>query len=376
MPPNAVIIVGAGVAGLTLAILLAEQGIESHVLESRQHFDGPTSGVRISNKGAEILRLMQLDAIGEDTGRVEMRFGGLSAGFTTPVSNASAIIVTRLALHEQLMKRASCLGIRVRVGIRVATVIESADCVEVTSESNETLTGAVLVGADGVGSTIRRVLNPGQGSMKAYAGYLGVGLIATDESKVEMTMHHYPGQWVGVASCGRVSSASTKKSLFMWTHFRMSEADAKRATQESVRTELARRAERWRPELKSKYDLWTGDADAILAHGPVYNGKPAVRWYSDRTMLIGDAAHPYGPGGQGISMALNDAKELCAVIARGFTEEDKREFQRSRGEESRRLGEAAEKRNAKAPPSTSWGVFAEGVATKAMELFTRGKLEL
>ena len=74
-------------------------------------------------------------------------------------------------------------------------------------------------------------------------------------------------------------------------------------------------------------------------------------------------------------MALKDAKALSAVIARGFAENDKREFQRSRAQESRTLGEAAEKRNSKAAYSTRWGVLAEGVAMKAMEIFTRGTLK-
>jgi 2-polyprenyl-6-methoxyphenol hydroxylase-like FAD-dependent oxidoreductase len=161
----------------------------------------------------------------------------------------------------------------------------------------------------------------------------------------------------------------------MWTHIRMPEADAKLATQPSVEAELARRAERWRPELRSKYDLYTQDGGAMLAFGPVYNGKPPSRWYSNRMILSGDAAHPYGPGGQGISMALKDAKALCDVIARGFSEDEKKEFQRCRAEEARTLGEAAEKRNSKDSSSTKWGILAEGVAMKAVEIFTRGTLK-
>ena len=374
MSSEKVVIVGAGVAGLSLAIMLAEQGIESQVLESRQRFDGPTSGVRISSQGVEILRFMKLDAIGEDTERVEMLFGSLSASFSARKGDTSAIMVTRLALHEQLMKRARSLGIRVVTGFKVATTAELADGVEVTSESNEKVTGTLLLGADGVGSRLRQALNPEQGSTKEYAGYLGVGLLTKDETKIEMTLHHYPGHQIGIASCGKVNEAATKKSIFMWTHIHMPEADARVATHASVGAELARRAERWRTELRSKYDLWTKDAEAILAYGPVYNGKLPSRWHSKRMILIGDAAHPYGPGGQGVSMALKDAKALCPVIARGFAEDDRREFQRSRAQESRSLGETAERRNSKASSSTKWGVLAEGVAMKATEIFTRGTL--
>src|SRR6266702_6521421 len=85
-----VIIVGAGVAGLSLAIMLAEQNIKSQVLESRQRFDGPTSGVRISAEGVKILRFMKVDSIGEDTKRVDMRLSSLAASFSAPEHDTSA----------------------------------------------------------------------------------------------------------------------------------------------------------------------------------------------------------------------------------------------------------------------------------------------
>ena len=374
MSDENVIIVGAGVAGLSLSILLAKRNIESRVLESRQRFDGPTSGVRISSGGVKILRSLDVGSIGEATDEVVMHFGRISTRFTIPGEGASAIIATRLALHEQLLERALSSGVQVRTGFTIASAVESADGVEVTSESGERAKGRLLVGADGVGSVIRRVLNPGQGSTKRYAGYLGVGLITEDETKIEMTLLRYPGHQVGLASCGKVNGASRRRSVFMWTHIRMSEEDAKRATKESVEAELSRRSTLWSPELRSQYDLYLRDDHATLAFGPVYNGKPPPRWHSDRMMLIGDAAHPYGPGGQGISMALKDSRALCDVITRGFTDEDKREFQRSRAQEARGLGEAAEKRNAKEPSSSKWGVLTEGVLMKTVEVFTRGTM--
>jgi 2-polyprenyl-6-methoxyphenol hydroxylase-like FAD-dependent oxidoreductase len=179
---------------------------------------------------------------------------------------------------------------------------------------------------------------------------------------------------VGIASCGKMSSAARTKSIFLWTHIHMSEKDARMATRASIEAELARRSASWSPELRAKYDLYGNDEAASLAFGPVYNGRPPPNWYGSKMILCGDAAHPYGPGGQGISMALKDAKALSEVIARGFNEDDKEEFQRSRARESRTLGEAAEKRNAKDQSSTRLGVFAEGVLMKTVEVFTRGKL--
>jgi 2-polyprenyl-6-methoxyphenol hydroxylase-like FAD-dependent oxidoreductase len=204
---------------------------------------------------------------------------------------------------------------------------------------------------------------------------LGVGFFTEDEAKIEMTLHSYPGHQVGIASCGKMSEASTKNSVFMWTHIRMPEEEAKLATRISVEEELGKRAERWHPELKRKYYLYSSDADAVLAFGPVYNGKPPSQWYSNRMILIGDAAHPYGPGGQGISMALKDAEALCNTIICGFANNEKEEFQRSRANEARALGEAAQKRNAKGSSSTKLGILADGLIMKAMQIVTRGKMK-
>ncbi len=94
-------------------------------------------------------------------------------------------------------------------------------------------------------------------------------------------------------------------------------------------------------------------------------------------ILIGDAAHPYGPGGQGISMALKDAKALAELVAAGFTEVGKADFQHKRAEESKRLGEAAEARNkAKNQSQTNFGVWSEGVMMKIMAFLTGGVLKM
>ena len=74
-------------------------------------------------------------------------------------------------------------------------------------------------------------------------------------------------------------------------------------------------------------------------------------------------------------MALKDAKALSDVIARGFTEEDKKEFQRRRAQDARTVGEAAEKRNSKDSASTKWGVLVEGISMKAVQILVRGTLK-
>jgi len=273
------------------------------------------------------------------------------------------------------MERAKFFGVQITTGFSVASASESSTGVVVTSRAGETVAGRLLVGADGVGSIVRQVLNPDQPSTKSYSGYLGVGLITENAEKIEMTLHHYPGNQVGVASCGKVSSTSLRNSVFLWTHIHIPEDEAKTATKQTVEEELERRATKWSPEVKRYFEIYKTGANSVLAHGPVYNGKPPLKWYSNKMILIGDAAHPYGPGGQGITMALKDAKALCELIVQDFTDAGKKQFQTIREKESRTCGEAAEKRNKQNNQAqTSWGVFFEGLFMKLVEFFTWGVL--
>jgi hypothetical protein len=161
-------------------------------------------------------------------------------------------------------------------GFKVADATESANGVEVFSESNEEVTGALLVGADGVGSMLRHILNPVESSTKTYAGYLSVGLITKDEVKIEMTLHSYPCHQVGIASCGKVNEAATKKS----SSCRLTSACLKEM-QNSQRRQASRQNS---PDeqndgvqsLGANTNCMPQDADAILAYGPVYKGSPQL----------------------------------------------------------------------------------------------------
>lgn len=54
---------------------------------------------------------------------------------------------------------------------------------------------------------------------------MGVGLITRDDANVEMTLYHYPGQQVGIASGGKAHETATKPSVFLWTHIPMEGAN-------------------------------------------------------------------------------------------------------------------------------------------------------
>lgn len=373
MDKDQIIIIGAGIAGLSLAIQLAENKIPCIVLEKRQSPGEVTSGVRISSQGVRVLEKLKITNIGEKTERTILYFGNIQANF----KNRQAIVVTRLALFEKLLERAKKLEINIVSGFEVVNAVESSNSVEVISETGQRISGSFLVGADGVGSILRKLLNQSSYNGKTYAGYLGVGLITPSDAKIEMSIYYYPKNRVGAASLGKINSKDTNNNIFLWTHFYMPEGEANAMTREKVLNELKVISSAWHPQLKNIFSGCVNDPTTTIAFGPVYNGKLPSKWFSEKMILIGDAAHPYGPGGQGISMALKDAEALCKLLLHdNINQKQKEAFQKSRSKEAQKLGESAEARNRPENQIRSkWRIFVKGIVIKCLHFFSRGRLK-
>lgn len=374
-----VIIVGAGIAGLSLAIQLTQKKTPCIVLEAREGFGGTTSGVRISAKGVKVLENMGIRNIGENTEKLKMYFGSSKVAFDIENENglSPAIIVTRLAVFEKLLERINDLGITVIYNFTLDNVIENADCVVAVSSDGQNIQGKYLIGADGVGSKVRSLLNPDSNSNKRYAGYLGLGFIYPSDEKVEMSLFNSINGNIGLGSIGKISPNDTHKNNFLWTHIHMTEAEAKAITDKEVYERITERAKSWTPYLQQIFQECKTNSKTIVYHQPVYNGSVPSKWYSDRLFLIGDAAHPYGPGGQGISLAMLDAEALLELFTNGLTEEKKANFQTTRAAIAKSKGESAEERNK--PENqiiTKRGLMFKSIFMKAFHLLRGGKIEL
>lgn len=374
-----IIIVGAGIAGLSLAVQLTEKKIPCIVLEARENFTGATSGVRISAKGVKILESMGIDNIGESNKKIKMYFDKSKVEFNIKnnLGDSPSIIVTRLAIFEKLRKRINELGIPVIYNFKLDNVIELSDCVEAISTDKKSIYGKYLVGADGVGSKVRKILNPDVDSGKRYAGYLGIGFIYPSNEKVEMSLYNNINGNIGLGSIGKIKPDDSYNNNFLWTHIHMSEDDAKKITDKEVYDQITEKSKNWTPYLQQIFQECKTNPKTILYHLPVYNGSVPKKWYSERMFLIGDAAHPYGPGGQGISMALMDAEALCELFVNEITEEKKYNFQTTRAAIAKSKGESSEKRNKPENQITSkTSLFLKWLFMKVMNLVKGRKIEL
>jgi 2-polyprenyl-6-methoxyphenol hydroxylase-like FAD-dependent oxidoreductase len=241
--------------------------------------------------------------LGNGAGRVlsELPLGGPQADGTTTTT------IRRADLYGALRAEVDRRGIPIRYGRRLADISERADRVAATFTDGSVAEGAVLVGADGLHSRTRKILNP-QAAGPRYLGLLNAGGFTT--GPIDADVDRTPGA---------LSMAFGRRAFFGWSTapdgsiWWFANPPSKRPTEQGEWT-----ASRWREHL---LELFVDDgipATAIIRAtsevlGPwnTYDLPRVPVWRSRRTVLLGDAAHAASPSsGQGASMAMEDAVTL------------------------------------------------------------------
>lgn len=325
-----VIIVGGGIAGLTLALSLDQAGIATRVYEAVA--DPAPLGVGINLQPTAVRELTELglgDALAR-TGiatralayfnkhgqliRNEPR--GLGAGYRWPQYSihrgALQALLLRVA-RERLGDGNICCGLRLtgfeqqagKVTVRLrdgggADVVDTAD---------------ILVGADGIHSAVRRQLHPGEGEPRFARQILWRAAVEADPFLDGATMiiaGHFRQRVIaypmGRAPDGRLLTNWICQAAVNDTAAGREDWN-RRVTKEKVLAAFAG----WRFPWLDLPGLIEQTSD-IYAF-PLVDRDPLDSWTFGRATLIGDAAHPMQPiGSQAGSQAIIDARALTAAL--------------------------------------------------------------
>ncbi len=317
-----VIIAGGGTGGLATAISLRKLGIETVVLEQAPSFAAIGAGL-----GLQVNATRALTHIGGDRywrascARIDAEHSlSLSSGaLISAVDNAAQ--VAKYGEHYYCGHRADLLrsllealpADSVRVASRVVGFEQTGEDVRVQLETGEELRGDLLVGADGLRSTVRTLLFGEQ-----QARFTGVvvwrGLIPTesvsDRHRGLLLSWLGPQRHVIVYPIRRDShpDALTSLSAFVPVEEVQRESWTVSGELEDLRASLGDAC----ADLHELLDLM----DSALITG-IHFRDPLEAWGSERVVLLGDAAHPAPPSaGQGAGMALEDAVMLAACLRR------------------------------------------------------------
>ena len=328
---TAVTVVGAGIGGLTAALLLAKAGATVTVVEQRQEPAELGAGLMLQPNGLAVLEGLGLAAGIRGRGRQLTRMAiydqesrSLSAG-EMPDFGAGLdhyVAVRRRDLHAELLGAVRLEpGICTRFGVTVtgadpAGAVRLAD-VSGSAPSDGSLDADLVVGADGVNSVVRTA-----GSFVARVSdrqttYVR-GLVRGDEPD---TIAEY---WTSFGAFG-AAPVAPDLTYFYAAAYRGAAAAA------VGEQDLAAFTTAWRAVLPAAGAL----LDRVRSFDDLLvNGVRRVRcrnWVDGRLVLLGDAAHAMAPNlGQGANSAMVDAAVLTDELGRGPLDQALLRYQRRR----------------------------------------------
>jgi 2-polyprenyl-6-methoxyphenol hydroxylase-like FAD-dependent oxidoreductase len=312
-----VAIAGFGVGGAALSIALARDGHEVTVYE-RAPEPGPVgAGFLLQPSGQAILAdLGVLDDVAAASWPIRAFHAESAPGRTLselrydrhdPMGHALG--VARGRLFMTMLTTAAALGVRLEAGVEIAGAEEGTDVVTPFARDGAARPAVdLLVGADGMRSAIRRVVDPSARlRLSPFAALWGIGPTST------ACANRLRQQARGVSLLTGLLPVAEREAAVFWG-LRADEL-------ETLRTvgfeRLVDRAAAVLPETREVLEA-IGSFDRLLLAR--YGHATTRRTHTDRVVLIGDAAHPSPPHlGQGANLALLDASALAEALRRERT---------------------------------------------------------
>lgn len=332
-----VIIVGAGIGGLTAALMLHKRGIRAEIYEQ-------SSGVRELGVGintlphaihelAEIGLLPALDEAGVRTRELVYlnRQGqevwreprGIEAGHAVPQFSIHRGRLQKV-IHEAVIER---LGPdAVRTGLSLAGFIQDEGGVtahftdSAQGGAGLTVRGEVLVSADGIHSTARRCFYPNEGLPRWNGVLMWRGASEWPVWLDGQTMAIGGGMGAKFVLYP-IAAPENGKQLTNWVvNIKMADASISPPPKENW-SRPAHRSDVL-PYAK-RFTVPGFDVEGLVRatpqifEYPMCDRDPLPRWAFGRVTLLGDAAHPMYPvGSNGASQAILDARALADALAR------------------------------------------------------------
>jgi 2-polyprenyl-6-methoxyphenol hydroxylase-like FAD-dependent oxidoreductase len=318
-----VLIVGGGVGGATLAVALAQRGIEVEIAEIQN--DWRPVGVGLTLLGPALRALATLGlidpAVAAGSGVSRFAIGDAQSRIThvsdLPRLNGprypAAIQIARSAFHGILAAEVRRRGVRVRTGVTVTTLNDGADGVTAELTDGSSASYDVVVGADGVHSRVRELVIGTQPAPRFTGQAVWRAMVPRPERTPpeyeQGTLYMFYGSH---NKAGMLPVSPGEMYVFLVQN-----------TPEWVRPAEVALPALMREQL-TEYSGLLGDLrDSITRpEQVVYRSLEvlllAPPWHRGRVVMIGDAVHTTTPHlAHGGGLAIEDAVVLAEQLATG-----------------------------------------------------------
>ena len=310
------LIVGAGIGGLSAAVALRNSGWNVRVFEQAESPRELGFGVALAPNAIAALRELGVADVVLSHG-FQPRRGEFRRPDGTVVKRAELppnavggpmLVALRPALHGALL---DAVGVdTISLSARV-TGFQQSGRVTIQMSGGDTADGDLLVGADGIGSVVRRTLHPTE-TPPRHSGIIAV------RGGVHGALHHL-GNLHAIYYLGPGIESMFVRASDTGMYWFLSLA--KKLIPAEIRDPRAI-VEVMAPRFDATFRAITSATDDIRAD-ELFDRDPLPSWGNGAVTLLGDAAHPVLPHtGQGAAQAIVDAVSLAQALEHSTSIED------------------------------------------------------
>lgn len=317
MSEQPILIAGAGIAGLTCALALAQCGLQAKILEA---FDTPEeigAGIQVPPNAWRVLAALGL---GDELVRHVVMPSSICLGdahsgeilLDMPVnrddrSGNNFGAIHRAQLHKILWDTAQkSAQIEIVTSCKVERVVEKQDHVEVTCNTpvgEQVENSSILIGADGIWSNVRRYVKDSQ--LPQPTGRIALrAMVPSHDAHKEPIVSAWMGPKCHVVTYP-VQNGNTLNIVAIINGAAHSGSWSQKISG-PLPEDLSHTLAHITP---------LGIDEIEFMRWPLYAVSPAGAWHSNRICLIGDAAHGMEPfAAQGAAMGIEDAYVLAKKL--------------------------------------------------------------
>jgi 2-polyprenyl-6-methoxyphenol hydroxylase-like FAD-dependent oxidoreductase len=308
-----VLVVGAGIAGPTLAVALRRSGVEVELAEIQTEWRPVGVGLTLMGPALRALRTIGMidRAVAEGASLNQVAIGNERAEVTAldvlPRLNGpdypAMVQLSRPAFHGILKDAVREAGVPVRLGVTVERIEDSDDGVEVTFSGGTRGEYDLVVGADGVHSRVRALVFP-EVAAPEFTGQAVWRAMVDRPDELDPTfedgnlyMFYGPRNKAGV-----IATSANQFYIFLVQNIPGRARPPEAQLPELIRDQLADYSgflgELRERIVEPEQVVWRA-LEVLLVPDP---------WHRGRVVLIGDAAHTTTPHlASGAGIAIEDA---------------------------------------------------------------------
>jgi 2-polyprenyl-6-methoxyphenol hydroxylase-like FAD-dependent oxidoreductase len=310
-----VLIVGGGIAGITLGLGLKKRGIDAEIIEVNSEWTIPGLGIALLGPTLRALKTIGLidscvrtgfgysaiknfNAAGAAMGVVDLP---RLCGPTYPAS----VGMLRVALHRILLQAAEAAQLSIQLGRTVRVIRQRSESAEVEFDSGMTERFDLVVGADGAHSKIRALMLGPNAAPRVTGQTIWRATVERPKDVDSLWQFFGPRHKAGF---NPVSEAQMYVFLVQ---------NATRPTHDNLARLMRDELTDFDGPMAVARDSIVSDDQVICRPAEALIVRPP--WHQDRVILIGDAAHTTPPHlASGAGIAIEDSLVLSEELGSGM----------------------------------------------------------